>query len=236
MYEFLFNRLLVSVNKILVNFFVFFRYLKGEIPLRTQITMNSRIGRKTILGNKSIINNSNLSSETKIGINCRVGHSTLSGKVKVGNYTTINKSIIIGRLNPINIGKFCSIAPDVYITDINHNLKRRTTHFMYKYIDVIDKIDELKSNGGVEIGNDVWIGKSSIILSGITIGDGAVIAAGSIVTKDVEPYSVVAGIPAKLIKKRFNDNIIKKLIKEKWWNLSIQELTKKEKKFFDEID
>ena len=80
---------------------------------------------------------------------------------------------------------------------------------MYKYLDVIDKIDELKSNGGVEIGNDVWIGKSSIILSGITIGDGAVIAAGSIVTKDVEPYSVVAGIPAKLIKKRFNDNIIK---------------------------
>lgn len=236
MYKFLFNRSFIFINNIVVNLFVFFRYLKGEIPLQSQIIKNSRIGRKTKLGDKSVINNSNLSSQSIIGVNCSINNSTLSGKVNVGDYTTINTSIIIGRLNPINIGKYCSIAPDVYITDINHNLKRRTTHFMYKYIDFIDKIDELKSNGGVEIGNDVWIGKSSIILSGITIGDGAVIAAGSIVTKDVEPYSVVAGIPAKLTKKRFNDNIIKNLIKEKWWNLSIQELNKKEKKFFDEID
>ena len=236
MYKFLFNRLFVFIKNIIINLFVFFRYLKGEIPLQTQIIKNSRIGRKTKLGNKSVINNSNLSSQSIIGVNCGINNSTLSGKVNVGDYTTINNSTIIGRLNTVKIGKYCSIAKDVYIIDINHDLNRRTTSFMYKFIDFIDKRDEFQSNGAIEIRNDVWIGKGSIILSGVTIGDGAVIAAGSIVTKDVEPYSVVAGAPAKLIKKRFSDKIIKKLLQEKWWYLSTEELHKKDKKFFDKID
>ena len=236
MYKFLFNGLEIFIKNNLKKLFIFFRYIKGEIPFSTEITMKSTIGKETKIGQKTNITSSNLSSDTIVGHNCMVINSNLSGLVEIGDCTTINNSTIVGRLNYIRIGKYCSIAQGVFIIDINHNIKRRTTHFMYKYINVIDKIDELKSNGGVEIGNDVWIGKNSIILSGITIGDGAVIAAGSIVTKDVEPYSVVAGVPAKLKKKRFNDNIIKKLIKEKWWNMSIQELNKKEKKFFNEID
>ena len=74
------------------------------------------------------------------------------------------------------------------------------------------------SKGDVVIGNDVWICANAIILSGVTIGDGAVIANGAIVTRDVEPYSVVAGNPAKHIKYRFNPDIIAELLQIKWWN------------------
>jgi carbonic anhydrase/acetyltransferase-like protein (isoleucine patch superfamily) len=78
----------------------------------------------------------------------------------------------------------------------------------------------------VVIGNDVWMGAGSLILGGINIGDGAVIAAGAIVTRDVEPYSVVGGIPAKLIRYRFPENIIEELMEWKWWNLPVDVLRK----------
>ena len=74
------------------------------------------------------------------------------------------------------------------------------------------------------IGNDVWIGQSTIILSGVTIGDGAIIGANSLVTKDVKPYAVVGGNPAKLIKYRFDEDTIDKLLKIKWWDWSIDKI------------
>jgi acetyltransferase-like isoleucine patch superfamily enzyme len=79
-----------------------------------------------------------------------------------------------------------------------------------------------KTNGDVTIGNDVWIGADVTIMSGINIGDGAVIAANSHVVKDVEPYSIVGGNPAKLIKKRFTDEQISKLLELKWWDMEIE--------------
>lgn len=75
-----------------------------------------------------------------------------------------------------------------------------------------------KSKGDVIIGNDVWVGMNSMILSGVHIGNGAIIAAGAIVTKDVEPYSIVGGNPARVIKKRFDDTIIKRMEEIEWWN------------------
>jgi acetyltransferase-like isoleucine patch superfamily enzyme len=74
------------------------------------------------------------------------------------------------------------------------------------------------TNRGINIGNDVWIGANVIVLGGVNIHDGAVVGAGSIVTKDVLPYSIVAGNPAKLIKKRFKKSVIEKLLKIQWWN------------------
>jgi carbonic anhydrase/acetyltransferase-like protein (isoleucine patch superfamily) len=74
------------------------------------------------------------------------------------------------------------------------------------------------------IGNDVWIGARAMVLDGVTIGDGCVIAAGSVVTKNIEPYSIVGGIPAKLIRKRFSDEVIELLLTWKWWNLPVETL------------
>ena len=89
-----------------------------------------------------------------------------------------------------------------------------------------------RAAGDTVIGNDVWIGRRSIILSGITIGDGAVIAAGSVVTKDVPAYAVVGGNPARIIKNRFDDDTIAGLLEIQWWDWPMEKL-KSEQKAFD---
>ena len=78
----------------------------------------------------------------------------------------------------------------------------------------------------IHIGNDVWIGARSIIMDGVSIGDGAIVAAGSVVTKDVPPYAVVGGSPAKIIKYKFSQDIIDRLEEIQWWNLPDEEITK----------
>ncbi len=131
---------------------------------------------------------------------------------------------------PINndkliIGKFCSIACGVkfIFNSANHTLSSLSTYpfplfyeeWELKRKDVADSWD---NKGDIIIGNDVWIGYEAIILSGVTIGDGAIIGARAVVTKDVPPYTIVGGIPAKPIKKRFSDETISLLLKIKWWD------------------
>ena len=84
----------------------------------------------------------------------------------------------------------------------------------------------------MEIGNDVWIGANAIILPGVKICDGVVVAAGAVVTHDIEPYAIVGGIPAKLIKKRFDDEMIKKLLKIAWWEWTPEEIEDKLEFFY----
>lgn len=122
----------------------------------------------------------------------------------------------------LKIGSFCSIAQEVLILlGGNHSLDWVTTFPFEKEPEVFtnrpDKLYEA-SKGDVIIGNDVWIGRRVIILSGLNIGDGAIIAAGSVVTKDVMPYTIVGGNPAKFIRKRFDDTTISALLKIKWWD------------------
>ncbi len=124
-----------------------------------------------------------------------------------------------------SIGKFCSIASFVRINPGNHPTYTRVAqhHFTYRSSmfglgeDDEDFFD-WRRNSSVVIGNDVWIGHCAIIMPGVTIGNGAVIGAGAVVTKDVAPYSIVAGIPAKVIKMRFTDDIIHKIEQSKWWD------------------
>ena len=97
-------------------------------------------------------------------------------------------------------------------------------------------IDYTKSiNNPVTIGNDVWIGANVCILPGISIGDGAVLAAGAVITKDVPPYAIVGGVPAKVIKYRFSEDIIKKLLKIKWWNWEEEKVKKNKDLFYDPV-
>jgi virginiamycin A acetyltransferase len=117
------------------------------------------------------------------------------------------------------IGKFCSFANQVYIFATNHKLSAVTTHpFIYNpAIGIVQ--EDLREYNYVRIGNDVWMGQNAMIMPSVScIGDGAVIAAGAVVTKDVEPYSVVAGVPAKTIKYRFPKEVIEALLKIQWWN------------------
>lgn len=123
----------------------------------------------------------------------------------------------------VKVGKYCSIADDIFIFLAgNHDYKNISTFPFHclGYNTPPDFQCKSLSNGSVIIGNDVWIGRKTMIMSGVTIGDGAVIAAGSVVTKNIEPYSIVGGNPSKLLKYRFDSFQIKKLLEIKWWEWS----------------
>ena len=136
-------------------------------------------------------------------------------------------------INNVNIGKYCSIA------------KRTSIGLGFHPTDFISSSPIFYSNNNplkksfvnkktfndikpTFIGNDVWIGANVVVLDGVKIGDGSVIGANSVVTKDIEPYSVAGGVPARIIKKRFSDEIIDLLMKIKWWDLDVDFLSQKD--------
>lgn len=165
--------------------------------------------------------------------------------IQVGDYTIYNdfyddprdfeKNNVLYQY-PINndkllIGKFCSIAckSKFLMTSGNHTMKSLSTYTFPIFYeewggDVSHITDAWDNKGDIVIGNDVWIGYNAIIMSGVKVGDGAIIGTRAIVTNDVPPYTIVGGIPAKVIKKRFSDDIILKLLKIKWWDWSVEKI------------
>ena len=128
------------------------------------------------------------------------------------------------------IGKFCMIAADVkFIMNGANHLTDTISSYPFSIFgngweDAMNG-KKFPNKGNVVVGNDVWIGYNATIMAGVTIGDGAIIATNSTVTKDVEPYTIVGGNPAKIIKKRFSDKHIELLLEIKWWNWSIDKIT-----------
>ncbi|MCX8572866.1 MULTISPECIES: CatB-related O-acetyltransferase [Hyphomicrobiales] len=124
---------------------------------------------------------------------------------------------------PLTIGSFCSIGPDVaFFAHTDHSIGRTTTappHFFGA-----SKSEGIIFKGPIILGNDVWIGQRSMIMPNVRIGDGAVISAGSVVTKDVAPYAVVGGVPATLIKLRFPAEVVRGLLEVRWWDWSHEQL------------
>lgn len=162
-------------------------------------------------------------------------------EIKVGKYTYGVNSETVDRPYIINeIGAFCSINSSVKLgTEGNHPLNFVTTHPIlyhqkYDFFDNTKLYIDLKDyNKKITIGNDVWIGARAIILPGVTIGDGAVVAAGAIVTKDIPPYAIVGGVPAKIIKYRFEKKIVEALLKIKWWEWDDKKIKKSSALFLD---
>lgn len=149
-----------------------------------------------------------------------VFNDVLMAECAIGDHTYIQKR---ATLFNADIGKFCSIASGVSIGPGMHKTDRVSTHpaFYLKDTPLLKKFsdkDLFISYKRTSIGHDVWIGEKAIVLDGITIGHGAIIAASSVVTKDVAPYSIVGGIPAKHIRSRFDETKIEGLLKLEWWN------------------
>ena len=159
--------------------------------------------------------------------------------IEVGDYTMYNdfvndpkdfqKNNVLYHY-PINrdrltIGKFCSIAcgAKFIFTSANHKLGSLSTYpfplfFEEWELDKSNVTDAWDNKGDIVIGNDVWIGYEAVIMQGVTIGDGATIGTRAVVTKDVPPYSIVGGVPARPIRKRFSDEVIAQLLEIKWWD------------------
>ena len=127
------------------------------------------------------------------------------------------------------IGKFCQIASGVefIMNDANHQMSAVSTFPFYTLegwdMDAPAVLD-MPFKGDTIIGNDVWIGQNAVILPGVNIGDGAIIGANSVVGSDIAPYTIVAGNPAKVIRKRFDEELIDLMLRFKWWDKSIEEI------------
>ena len=175
----------------------------------------------------SQLSNTTLSSYNVIFEDTTIINSTIDSHTYVQKKSTIFNAAI---------GKFCSIASKISIGLGIHKIDGVSTHpaFYLKnnyLLKTFCDTDDFQSIKRTIVGHDVWIGENAIILDGLTIGTGAIIAAGAVVTKDVQPYSIVAGVPAKFIRFRFSDTEIQILLKSEWWNKSDDWLKKNSSHF-----
>jgi acetyltransferase-like isoleucine patch superfamily enzyme len=165
------------------------------------------------------------------GKNAIADGCNFSGTIKIGYATTLGyRNLISGT---VTIGKYCQLGFDVALHATNHPI-----HYMTTYINqnlFKGELKQLKQENNIIIGHDVWIGHGVIVLGNVTIGNGAIIAAGSVVTKDVAPYTIVAGVPAKEIRKRFSDAIIQEIEALQWWDKTEEELEQLKPLFFKDF-
>lgn len=170
--------------------------------------------------------NSFVSSDSTIGKFVRIYNGCRIGSTNISAYTYIGAG---SRLENVDIGSFCSVGPDVLCGLGLHPYNMISTYpgfyskkasgsfFLGSHKGVVE-------NNRVVIGSDVWIGARAILLGGIKVGHGAIIAANAVVNKDVPPYAIVGGVPARIIKYRFDPNLISILLDSKWWEEPIEKL------------
>jgi len=165
--------------------------------------------------------------------------------IQIGEYTMYNDFVHDPRhfeknnvlyQYPINgdslrIGKFCSIAcgAKFLFASANHTQASVSTYpfpiFFEEWdLDIGDVTSAWDHKGDIVIGNDVWIGYEAVVMAGVTIGDGAIIGARAVVTKDVPPYTIVGGVPARKIRRRFSDDVIARLLELKWWDWPAEQI------------
>jgi phosphonate metabolism protein (transferase hexapeptide repeat family) len=166
-------------------------------------------------------------------VDCNLGRFTVVGPFTLIQESSLDDySYIMGNGNVIysHIGKFCSIAAMVRINPGNHPMHRATQHhFTYRSEQFglgpdDPEVFDSRREKAVTIGHDVWIGHGAVVLPGVNIGTGAVVGAGAVVSKDVAPYTIVAGVPAKPIRLRFPRSAQKALLKLQWWNWTDDQL------------
>lgn len=164
-------------------------------------------------------------------------NSTLQGRIHVGEGCVVKDCFLMGgeltigrgtylwgpntdihcMLNPVSIGNFCSIARNVSIQEYNHRMDRCSTYFFSHNVFGEGMLQDIDSRGPIHIGNDVWIASHVVVGSGVTIGDGAVVGANSVIVRDVPPFAVVAGSPARVLRLRFDESLVERLLSLQWW-------------------
>jgi phosphonate metabolism protein (transferase hexapeptide repeat family) len=171
-------------------------------------------------------------SAPRVHETCRIIDSTLGDYVYLGAGTSIVESefgeysYTAGDVSIIysDVGKFCSIASHVRLNPGNHPMERVTQHHLtyrrqqYGFGPDDEAFFDWRRDHKVTVGHDVWIGHGAVVLPGVSVGTGAVIGAGAVVTKDVAPYTIVVGVPAKPLRLRFPEDVVEKLQRIAWWD------------------
>lgn len=174
--------------------------------------VDSEVGAHCTIGDNANLNKAIIADHVEINRNCTLDKSEM-GYGSYINQNTILKNAVVG--------KFCCISWNVCLyggSSHNYEAPSMYTKYHWKKIFGLSSDNRIEEKAKTNIGNDVWIGNGAIIINGVTIGDGSIIGAGAVVTKDIPPYSVVVGVPGRVIKKRFSDNYIERLMKIQWWN------------------
>lgn len=172
-----------------------------------------------------------LQNVTFEGKNAVPDRCNFSGTISLGYATTLGYNNFLH--GDISIGKYCQLGADVAIHSTNHPVTYMSTYINQNLFK--GELKQLKEVKKITIGHDVWIGHNAIIVGDVNIGNGAIIASGSVVTKDIPPYSIVGGVPAKIIKKRFSDAVIKEIEALAWWDMDSLTLEKHKHLFFKDL-
>lgn len=213
---------------------------KPDISPTSKLYLNAKVS-NSILNDNSIVGDFSRVVNSTIGKYCRIDRNNFVTGTVMGDYTYTGPFDMIFNCE---IGKYSSISYGVTIGPPEHNYKRLTMHpFIHKdEYGIFNKekgyalVQNDKLEKPLSIGNDVWIGANVTVLRGVHIGDGAVIGANSLVNKDVPPYAIAVGNPAKVIKYRFSDSLIKKLLEIKWWEWSVEKIRRNQNLFRHELN
>jgi acetyltransferase-like isoleucine patch superfamily enzyme len=204
-----------NIKKHIKNRVFNFRQKKNNI----KIAISANISRNSIFeGANRIYSNSSFSGE--MGYGTYIGNNTNLINTKIGRFCSISDNITCRNDTHPTGAPFVSTSPMFYSLP-NRNSQTGQSFASKQYFDEFKYVDDEKKYSLI-IGNDVWIGDGALFIGAIKVGDGAIIAARAVVTKNVPPYSIVGGIPAKIIKYRYDDETINFLLKLKWWKKNIE--------------
>ena len=191
--------------------YIFIRNASGE---SLRISYKARINRKTRFEGFNTIHNGVVVSGSRIGYGSYIGNSSILPDAYIGRFCSISSDVeILPYAHPSST--FVSTHPAFYSL-LNQAGFRFTEKQLFDEERYYCKSDRIS----ISIGNDVWIGSRVLIMGGVSIGDGAIVAAGAVVTKDVPPHAIVAGVPARILRYRFSAVQIEELLRVRWWNRS----------------
>jgi phosphonate metabolism protein (transferase hexapeptide repeat family) len=184
-------------------------YVESHGPDRTR-----ELGPEPTLHDPVAVSESELGAWTEIRAGARLHNS------EIGDYTYLMERV---QLDHTTVGKFGNVASDVRLGPTNHPIGRPTAHHftyragMYGLGEDDESVFEWRADQPVELGHDVWVGHGATVLPGVTVGNGAVVAAGAVVAEDVPPHTIVGGVPAEPIRRRFAEEVAARLEATEWW-------------------